>query len=131
MNRNDLTGIPDAPKFGYSAVNKNYVDGEISKIPGTDTSPFLRKDGQRAMTGSLSMNGNQIIQLKEPVSSSDASTKGYTDRKIDNIQKIDTTLFIKKDGSVPMAADLDMGTHKISNVVNPEFDTDVVNKQIS
>ena len=40
MNRNDLTGIPDAPKFGYSAVNKNYVDGEISKIPGTDTSPF-------------------------------------------------------------------------------------------
>ena len=129
MNRNDLTGIPDAPKFGYSAVNKNYVDGEISKIPGTDTSPFLRKDGQRAMTGSLNMNGNQIIRLKEPVSSSDASTKGYTDRKIDNIQKIDTTLFIKKDGSVPMAADLDMGTHKISNVVNPEFDTDVVNKQ--
>ena len=129
MNRNDLTGIPNTPKFGYSAVNKNYVDGEISKIPGTDTSPFLKIDGQRAMTGSLSMNGNQIIQLKEPVSSSDASTKGYTDRKIDNIQKIDTTLFIKKDGSVPMAADLDMGTHKISNVVNPEFDTDVVNKQ--
>ena len=76
MNRNDLTGIPDAPKFGYSAVNKNYVDGEISKIPGIDTSPFLKIDGSRAMTGILNMN-----------------------------------------------------THKISNVVNPEFDTDVVNKQ--
>ena len=76
MNRNDLTGIPDTPKFGYSAVNKNYVDGEISKIPGTDTSPFLKIDGSRAMTGILNMN-----------------------------------------------------THKISNVVNPEFDTDVVNKQ--
>ena len=76
MNRNDLTGIPDGPKFGYSAVNKNYVDGEISKIPGTDTSPFLKIDGSRAMTGILNMN-----------------------------------------------------THKISNVVNPEFDTDVVNKQ--
>ena len=76
MNRNDLTGIPDTPKFGYSAVNKNYVDGEISKIPGTDTSPFLKIDGSRAMTGNLNMN-----------------------------------------------------THKISNVVNPEFDTDVVNKQ--
>ena len=130
MNRNDLTGIPDTPKFGYSAVNKNYVDTEITKVhQNLDLTPFLRKDGQRAMTGSLNMNGNQIIRLKEPVSSSDASTKGYTDRKIDNIQKIDTTLFIKKDGSVPMAADLDMGTHKISNVVNPEFDTDVVNKQ--
>ena len=76
MNRNDLTGIPDTPKFGYSAVNKNYVDGEISKIPGTDSSPFLKIDGSRAMTGILNMN-----------------------------------------------------THKISNVVNPEFDTDVVNKQ--
>ena len=76
MNRNDLTGIPETPKFGFSAVNKNYVDGEISKILGTDTSPFLKIDGSRAMTGILNMN-----------------------------------------------------THKISNVVNPEFDTDVVNKQ--
>ena len=129
MNQNDLFEIP-APKYGNSAVNKNYVDTEITKVhQNLDLTPFLRKDGQRAMTGSLNMNGNQIIRLKEPVSSSDASTKGYTDQKIDNIQKIDTTLFIKKDGSVPMAADLDMGTHKISNVVNPEFDTDVVNKQ--
>ena len=129
MNQNDLFEIP-APKYGNSAVNKNYIDTEITKVhQNLDLTPFFRKDGQRAMTGSLNMNGNQIIRLKEPVSSSDASTKGYTDRKIDNIQKIDTTLFIKKDGSVPMAADLDMGTHKISNVVNPEFDTDVVNKQ--
>ena len=124
MNRNDLTGIPDTPKFGYSAVNKNYVDGEITKI---DTTQFVKKVGD-TMTGVLNMNGNQIIQLKEPVSSSDASTKGYTDRKIDNIQKIDTTLFIKKDGLVPMAADLDMGTHKIINVGQPTTDTDAASK---
>ena len=129
MNRNDLTGIPDTPKFGYSAVNKNYVDTEITKVhQNLDLTPFLRKDGQRAMTGSLNMNGNQIIRLKEPVSSSDASTKGYTDQKIDNIQKINTTLFIKKDGSVPMAADLDMGTHKIINVGQPTTDTDAASK---
>ena len=129
MNRNDLTGIPNTPKFGYSAVNKNYVDTEITKVhQNLDLAPFLRKDGQRAMTGSLNMNGNQIIRLKEPVSSSDASTKGYTDQKIDNIQKINTTLFIKKDGSVPMAADLDMGTHKIINVGQPTTDTDAASK---
>ena len=124
MNRNDLTGIPDTPKFGYSAVNKNYVDGEITKI---DTTQFVKKVGD-TMTGVLNMNGNQIIRLKEPVGSSDASTKGYTDRKIDNIQKIDTTLFIKKDGSVPMAADFDMGTHKIINVGQPTTDTDAASK---
>ena len=65
-----------SPQFISSAANKQYVDGEISKIPGTDTSPFLKIDGSRAMTGILNMN-----------------------------------------------------THKISNVVNPEFDTDAVNKQ--
>ena len=128
MNQNDLFEIP-APKYGNSAANKNYVDTEITKVhQNLDLTPFLRKDGQRAMTGSLNMNGNQIIRLKEPVSSSDASTKGYTDRKIDNIQKIDTTLFIKKDGSVPMAADLDMGTHKIINVGQPTTDTDAASK---
>ena len=31
MNRNDIIGIPDTPKFGYSAVNKNYVDGKFVK----------------------------------------------------------------------------------------------------
>ena len=123
MNRNDLLEIP-APKYGNSAVNKNYVDGEITKI---DTTQFVKKVGD-TMTGVLNMNGNQIIRLKEPVGSSDASTKGYTDRKIDNIQKIDTTLFIKKDGSVPMAADLDMGTHKIINVGQPTTDTDAASK---
>ena len=128
MNQNDLFEIP-APKYGNSAVNKNYIDTEITKVhQNLDLTPFLRKDGQRAMTGSLNMNGNQIIRLKEPVSSSDASTKGYTDRKIDNIQKIDTTLFIKKDGSVPMAADLDMGTYKIINVGQPTTDTDAASK---
>ena len=128
MNRNDLFEIP-APKYESSAANKNYIDTEITKVhQNLDLTPFLRKDGQRAMTGSLNMNGNQIIRLKEPVSSSDASTKGYTDQKIDNIQKINTTLFIKKDGSVPMAADLDMGTHKIINVGQPTTDTDAASK---
>ena len=129
MNQNDLFEIP-APKYENSAVNKNYVDGEITKVhQNLDLTPFLKKDGQRAMTGSLNMNGNQIIRLKEPVSSSDASTKGYTDRKIDNIQKIDTTLFIKKDGSVPMAADFDMDSHKITNLNLPTNDNDASNKQ--
>ena len=85
MNQNDLTGIPDTPKFGYSAVNKNYVDGEISKIPGTDTSPFLKIDGTRPMTGDLDMNHNQITKIGKPNKSDDASTKNYVDSEIAHI----------------------------------------------
>ena len=121
MNQNDLFEIP-APKYGNSAVNKNYVDTEITKVhQNIDLTPFLRKDGLRAMTGSLNMNGNQIIRLKEPVSSSDACTKGYTDRT--------TSLFIKKDGSVPMTGDLDMNTHKIIDLKDPVNDNDATNKK--
>ena len=62
MNRNDLTGIPDTPKFGYSAVNKNYVDGKITKF---DTTQFVKKVGD-TMTGVLNMNGNKINNVGTP-----------------------------------------------------------------
>ena len=62
MNRNDLIGIPDTPKFGYSAVNKNYVDGKITKI---DTTQFVKKVGD-TMTGVLNMNGNKIKNVGTP-----------------------------------------------------------------
>ena len=88
---------------------------------------FVKKTGD-TMSGVLNTNGNQIIRLKEPVSSSDASTKGYTDRKIDNIQKIDTTQFIKRDGSVPFEASLNMGGEQIKNVKSPTSDTVVATK---
>ena len=63
MNRNDLIGIPDTPKFGYSAVNKNYVDGEISKITTVDTNQFVLKSGS-TMTGDLNMNNHLITNVK-------------------------------------------------------------------
>ena len=83
MNRNDLTGIPDTPKFGYSAVNKNYIDIEITKVhQNLDLTPFLRKDGQRAMTGNLNMDGNKIIRLASPTDNSDAANKQYIDEEL-------------------------------------------------
>ena len=125
MNQNDLTGIPHTPKFGYSAVNKNYVDGEISKIPGTDTSPFLKIDGSRAMTGDLDMGDHSIQKVGDPANSDDVATKNYVDAEIGHV----TTPFLKINGTRAMTGVLNMNDHKISNVVNPEFDTDVVNKQ--
>ena len=86
MNRNDLTGIPDTPKFGFSAVNKNYVDGEIAKIPqsggNVDTSSFVKLDGSRAMTGNLNMYNHKIENLNTPTNFTDAATKQYIDETL-------------------------------------------------
>ena len=56
MNQNDLTGIPDTPKFGYSAVNKNYVD---AKIPSVDSTQFVKKAGDQ-MIGDLDMGSHFV-----------------------------------------------------------------------
>ena len=86
MNRNDLTGIPDTPKFGFSAVNKNYVDGEIAKIPqsggNVDTSSFVKLDGSRAMTGNLNMDNHKIENLNTPTNFTDAVNKQYVNEEL-------------------------------------------------
>ena len=122
MNRNDLIGIPDTPKFGHSAVNKNYVDGEITKI---DTTPFVKLDGSEAMTGNLDMGDHSIQKVGEPVNSDDVATKNYVDAEIGYI----STPFLKLDGTRAMTGVLNMNDHKISNLKMPELNTDAANKQ--
>ena len=122
MNRNDLIEIPDTPKFGHSAVNKKYVVGEITKI---DTTPFVKLDGSRPMTGNLDMGDHSIQKVGEPVNSDDVATKNYVDAEIGYI----STPFLKLDGTRAMTGVLNMNDHKISNLKMPEFNTDAANKQ--
>ena len=86
MNQNDLFEIPDSPKFGSSAVNKSYVEGEIAKIPqgsNSDTSSFLKLDGSRAMSGNLDMDNHKIVKLQDPTEDTDAASKFYIDQKLE------------------------------------------------
>ena len=122
MNRNDLIEIPDTPKFGHSAVNKKYVDGEITKI---DTTPFVKLDGSRAMTGNLDMGDHSIQKVGDPVNSDDVATKNYVNAEIGYI----STPFLKLDGTRAMTGVLNVNDHKISNLKMPEFNTDAANKQ--
>ena len=122
MNRNDLIGIPDTPKYGYSAVNKNYVDGEIGKI---DTSSFVKLDGSRAMTDNLDMGDHSIQKVGEPINSDDVATKKYVDGEIGYI----STPFLKKDGSRTMTGNLNMNDHKIVSLKDPLDDKDAINKK--
>ena len=76
MNQNDLTGIPDTPKFGYSAVNKNYVD---AKIPSVDSTQFVKKAGD-LMIGDLDMGSH--FEKNVGINLSDDSTvvpRSYVD----------------------------------------------------
>ena len=76
MNRNDLIGIPETPKFGHSAVNKNYVD---AKIPSVDSTQFVKKAGD-LMIGDLDMGSHFVKNVG--INLSDDSTvvpRSYVD----------------------------------------------------
>ena len=108
MNQNDLFEIP-APKFGSSAVNKNYVD---AKIP-VDLTQFVKKAGDQ-MSGDLDLAGHKITNLPTPSTSNEPATKNYVDSKVPV-------------GGVK--SDLDMKNFKIKNLAPPTAAQDAVNKK--
>ena len=114
MNRNDLTGIPDTPKFGYSAVNKNYVD---AKIPSVDSTQFVKKAGDR-MNGDLDLDSHFVKNVG--INLSDDSTvvpRSYVDAFINNAILN------------PLEHDLYAGNFQIKQLKIPTDVQDAANKQ--
>ena len=114
MNQNDLTGIPDTPKFGYSAVNKNYVD---AKIPSVDSTQFVKKAGDR-MNGDLDMDSHFVKNVG--INLSDDSTavpRSYVDS------------FTSNAIHNPLERDLYASNFQIKQLKIPTDVQDAVNKQ--
>ena len=103
MNQNDLFEIP-APKYGSSAVNKNYVD---AKIP----SGFVKKTGD-VLSGDLDLAGHKITNLPTPSASNEPATKNYVDSKVSG-----------------GGGDLDMKNFQIKNLASPTDAKDAINKK--
>ena len=116
MNNNFIQNIA-TPTSSHQVTNKGYCDYNF----------FHRQKGGMLM-GSLSMNQNDLFEIPAPKYGSSAANKNYVDGEIGKIASVDTTQFIKKDGSVPMAADLDMGDHSIQKAGEPVNSDDVATK---
>ena len=114
MNRNDLTGIPDTPKFGYSAVNKNYVD---AKIPSVDSTQFVKKAGDQ-MIGDLDMGSHFVKNVG--INLSDDSTvvpRSYVDS------------FVNSAIHNPLERDLYASNFQIKQLKIPTDVQDAINKK--
>ena len=62
MNNNNIKKLAP-PREKNDAANKKYVDAEISKLPHSDTGT-LKLDGSRAMTGTLDLGGQRVVNIK-------------------------------------------------------------------
>ena len=62
LNENKIKGLA-APSEDKDGANKKYVDDEIAKLPHSDTGT-LKVDGSRAMTGTLDLGGQRVVNIK-------------------------------------------------------------------
>ena len=117
--------VPDFNQSSHSGLdvaNINYINNK-----------FLNKNTGGVMQNpitfqsSLSNNKKQINNFGTPQFNSSATNKQYVDSEISKIS-IDLPNFIKKDGSVSMVSDLNMGNNFIENVKTPLKNNDGANK---
>ena len=141
MNNNNIKKL-SPPREKNDAANKKYVDTEIAKLPHSDTGT-LKLDGSRAMTGTLDLGGQRVINIKGFVE--DDSTQASIDAQFydvvhwGKIHEIRATIkrnmnavayqALNRNNPDPMEDDIDMNNHKIINIADPILKTDIVNKK--
>ena len=111
-----------------SAARVNELNQKADK---TELNDYMMLDGSKTMTGKLNMGGNRITGLTQtPYYNGEATNKMYVDDKVNSKADLnDLNKYLKLDGSKAMNSDLNMNNHLITNLKNPENDTDAVNKQ--
>ena len=100
-----------APIINTDAATKKYVDDNNSSF-ATVLSTNLVVDSDIDMKDKY-----RILNIKSPSDADEPATKQYSDSH-----------FLEKDGSHAMTGDLNMGNHKVENVIAPTNDSDASTK---
>ena len=112
---------------GSDIVNLKYInDTFLNKKTGGSLGNSI------SFISSLPSNQRQIFNLAPPQFSSSATSKSYVDDEIAKIPQspqVNTSQFIRKDGTVPMTSNLDLGGNKISNLRLPTNNEDAASKK--
>ena len=137
---NEITKISDnyVRKSGDSMIGSlivpkdNYpIQGNLNKVLSYETQReiFLSKREGGKMLQPIDMNGFSIDNLPLPTAVDHASTKGYTDNKVDSkANKSDLNDYMKLDGSKVITGTLNMNNNRITNLPSPHLSTEPATK---
>lgn len=127
-----LVAINDAGGL-YAAVTVEAALQEVMTSLNTlttnvgNTADLIRRDGSVAFTANQSMGGNRITNVADGVDAQDAVTMAqfatYT-----TVWNALQSYFLRLDGTTPMAANLPMGSNKITDLASGTNSGDAVNK---
>lgn len=115
-----VSGVAE-PTLSTDAATKNYVDS-------TALSGVVRTDGTVPMVANLDVGGNRVTNVTDPTDPQDAATLNFVDAAILNLSTSLPGLYVSTSGASVMEGDLDLGTNKIVNVVNPTAAQDAATK---
>ena len=124
--------------------NLNMANNRILNLPAPSGSnqptplaftdlKYLHVAGTNKMTNNLNMDNKKIINLRPPTASTDAATKKYVDDKTSSGgssgSSLDLSNYLKKDGTVTMTGNLNLGNKKIVGLATPTSNTDAATKK--
>ena len=116
-----MTGPLVVPRDNYP------VQGDLNKVISYEAQREIfmsKKEGGR-MEQPIDMGGFAIENLPAPTANDHATNKSYVDSKIP--PAVDTSQFLKLDGTKDMTGNLDMDGNKIKNVGTPSTNSDATN----
>ena len=114
MNHNSITNLKD-PQFGGEAATKKYVDDIETKLLSDVALELIKKID----IGEIDMKGERIINLGNPLYSSDAINTSY----LHNFM----SAYLNTDGGT-MEGQIDMDNNKIINLPEPTSAKDAATK---
>ena len=114
MNHNSITNLKD-PAFGGEAATKKYVDDIETKLLSDVALELIKKID----IGEIDMKGERIINLGNPLYSSDAINTSYLHSFM--------SAYLNTDGGT-MEGQIDMGNNKIINLPEPTSAKDAATK---
>ena len=89
---------------------------------------YLHVTGTNSMSNNLNMNNKKINHLAPPIDLNDATNKKYVDDTL-LLNNVAMSNYLKKDGSVAMTGNLNVGSKKIVGLATPTSDTDAAIKK--
>ena len=114
MNHNSITNLKD-PQFGGEAATKTYVDNIETKLLSDVALELIKKID----IGEIDMKGERIINLGNPLYSSDAINTSYLHSFM--------SAYLNTDGGT-MEGQIDMNNNKIINLPEPTSAKDAATK---
>ena len=114
MNHNSITNLKD-PQFGGEAATKKYVDDIETHLLSDVALELIKKID----IGEIDMKGERIINLGNPLYSSDAINTSYLHSFM--------SAYLNTDGGT-MEGQIDMGNNKIINLPEPTSAKDAATK---